>query len=477
MKFIDGKKPSREVTFADVFLLPQDYAGGSRHTVDITPPDPLPTTLPLVAADMLSVTGSRTAQTLARRGGLAVLSHDLADRNVGEIIGEVKASHPVWQSAPVAAVDTRVCDVGSMADAYGHGVVVVTDGAGSAVGTVQAARLQQAESHERMGDLADEPTFLKEDTAPRAAFELLVDRGIEVALINRTGYPGTIATRRGMVRSLVHEPALDKEGKLLTAVAVGMTGEAVDRAGRAIEHGADVIVLHTPHAAQGPARDVVARLRERIGDRILVAGVAVTGEATQSLIHAGTDIVRVGLGGGAMCTTRMMTGVGRPQFTAVAECAEAAREQNRSVWSDGGIRHPRDVVLALAAGAASVMVGTWFARTLESPPPLLRDVAGNTYKECFGIGSTRAVANRSANLDPLARELASYWNEGLSSSRLQVKPGEAGLEDVIDRIVAGLRSGCTYAGVTSIAELHERAVIGVQSGAGYAEGAPLPQGW
>ncbi|MGW2277820.1 IMP dehydrogenase [Streptomyces sp. NPDC001770] len=477
MHFVSGVEPSYELTFSDVFLLPQDYVGGSRHTVDITPTDPLPTRLPLVASDMLSVTGRRTAETLARRGGLAVLSYDLPEHEVRRCLSAVKSAHPLWQSAPVTVADARAGDVRHLADAHGHGCVVVTDAAGNQVGTVLAGRLRSAGGHERMGDLVVEPPVLSVEVSAREAFAFLDERGADHALVQRPGHPGTIATRRGTVRSLVFAPALDARGKLLTAVAVGMTGDAVERAGRCIEHGADVVVLHTPHAAQGPARDTVARLRERIGDRVLVAGVAVTGEATQGLIEAGADVVKVGLGGGAMCTTRMMTGVGRPQFTAVQECARAAKEYGCTVWSDGGIRHPRDVVLALAAGASSVMVGSWFARTLESPPPLRRDADGEAYKECFGIASRKAVADRSSSMAPIDRELAAYFDEGLSSSRLRVNPEEAGLEDVIDRIAAGLRSGCTYAGVTSLSELGERAVIGLQSAAGYAEGAPLPRGW
>ncbi|MEU5181956.1 IMP dehydrogenase [Streptomyces longwoodensis] len=474
---MDDVKPPYELTFSDVFLLPQDYVGGSRHTVDITPTDPLPTTLPLVASDMLAVTGRRTAETLARRGGVAVLSHDLPEREIRRCVGAVKAAHPVWQSAPVVTADARAADVRHLADSHGHGCVVVTDAAGGQAGILTAARLRGADGYERMGDLAVRSVVLTADCSPQDAFALMDEQGVDAALVERPGHPGTVATRRGAVRSLVFRPALDDRGRLLAAVAVGMTGDAVERAGRAVDLGADLVVLHTPHAAQRPARDAVSRVRDRIGDRVLVAGVAVTGEATSGLIDAGADIVKVGLGGGAMCTTRMMTGVGRPQFTAVQECAQAAGERGRTVWSDGGIRHPRDVVLALAAGASSVMVGSWFARTLESPPPLLRDPDGEAYKECFGIASRKAVSSRSARLDPLDRELASYFDEGLSSSRLRVRPDEAGLEDVVDRIAAGLRSGCTYAGVTSIAELGERAVIGLQSAAGYAEGAPLPQGW
>ena len=128
----------------------------------------------------------------------------------------------------------------------------------------------------------------------------------------------------------------------------------------------------------------------------MVAGNVVSAQGTRDLIAAGADIVKVGVGPGAMCTTRMMTGVGRPQFSAVAECAAAARELGKHVWADGGVRHPRDVALALAAGASNVMIGSWFAGTYESPGDLKVDQAGNAYKESFGMASKRAVAARTA---------------------------------------------------------------------------------
>ncbi|MFE6357989.1 IMP dehydrogenase [Streptomyces rochei] len=471
--------PTRgEFTFADVFLLPQDYQGGSRHHVDLTPDDPPDTRLPLVSADMLAVTGRRVAETMARRGGLGVFSHDLDEQYVGEAIRSVKSAHPVWETAPTVSADASVTASRHLAGRFGHGQLVVTDGQGDAVGAVSELRLLGAEGHTRVGDLAEEPMTLSEDTDPREAFLRMTSHGAAMALVRTAGRAGTVATPRGAIRSMLFPPALDARGRLLTAVAVGMTQGAVSRAKALIEHGADVVVLHTPHAAQEPARRTVAALREALGDRTLVAGVAVTGEATEALIGAGTDVVKVGLGGGAMCTTRMMTAVGRPQFSAIVECAEVARGLGRSIWSDGGVRHPRDVVLALAAGASSVMVGSWFSRTLESPPPLMTGEDGQRYKECFGIASRRAVGARSSGLDPVEQALASYFEEGISNSRLRLDPERLGLEDVIDHIAAGLRSGCTYTGATSLPELRERAVVGVHhSAAGYAEGAPLPQGW
>jgi IMP dehydrogenase len=177
-----------------------------------------------------------------------------------------------------------------------------------------------------------------------------------------------------------------------------------------------------------------------------------------------------------MCTTRMMTGVGRPQFSAVEDCAAAARELGREVWADGGVRHPRDVALALAAGAANVMVGSWFAGTYESAGDM-HDDGGRLYKESFGMASARAVKARTSTASGFERARAGLFEEGISSSRMYLDPARPGVEDLIDGIVAGVRSSCTYAGARTVRELHERALLGVQSAAGYEEGRPLPTSW
>jgi len=208
----------------------------------------------------------------------------------------------------------------------------------------------------------------------------------------------------------------------------------------------------------------------------VAAGNVVSADGARALVEGGADIVKVGVGPGAMCTTRMMTGVGRPQFSAVLECAAAVRDLGGHVWADGGVRHPRDVALALAAGASSVMIGSWFAGTHESPGDLVED-GGRSYKISFGMASARAVAHRTAGESAYDRARKGLYEEGISASRMYLDPARPGVEDLIDQICSGVRSACTYAGASSLAELHERAVVGVQSAAGYAEGRPLATSW
>ena len=241
--------------------------------------------------------------------------------------------------------------------------------------------------------------------------------------------------------------------------------------------GADVLVIDTAHGHQTRTLRAIEEVRAVAPDAPIVAGNVVTAEGTRDLINAGADVVKVGVGPGAMCTTRMMTGVGRPQFSAVLDCAAEASVHGKVIWADGGVRHPRDVALALAAGAANVMFGSWLAGTYESAADTLRDPDGRLYKESFGMASNRAVKSRNRTETAFERARKELFEEGISTSRMYLDPDRPGVEDIIDDIVAGVRSACTYAGAATIADFHERAVVGVQSAAGYSEGQPQGTSW
>jgi IMP dehydrogenase len=261
------------------------------------------------------------------------------------------------------------------------------------------------------------------------------------------------------------------------AAAVGINGDVAAKAAEVLDTGADVLVIDTAHGHQDKMIDALRAVRALDPQVPVVAGNVVSAAGTRELIEAGADVVKVGVGPGAMCTTRMMTAVGRPQFSAVLECAAAARELGKHVWADGGVRHPRDVALALAAGASNVMIGSWFAGTLESPGDLYTDNDGRQYKESFGMASSRAVRNRTATDTDYDRARKSLFEEGISTARMYIDPARPSVEDVIDEIVAGLRSSCTYAGARTLEEFHERAIVGLQSTAGFAEGRPLHTSW
>jgi IMP dehydrogenase len=322
------------------------------------------------------------------------------------------------------------------------------------------------------------PVTLPAGTAPAKAFDLLHEGRHRLApVVAPSGELVGILTRTGALRATLYSPAVDAKGRLRVGAAVGVNGDVAKKAKLLLDAGVDILVVDTAHGHQDKMLSALRAVRGLAPPVPVVAGNVVTAAGVSDLVEAGADIVKVGVGPGAMCTTRMMTGVGRPQFSAVLECAAQAARLGAHVWADGGVRHPRDVALALAAGASSVMIGSWFAGTYESPGDTVRDPDGRLYKESFGMASARAVRLRSAGDSAFERARKELFEEGISSARMYLDPVRPGVEDLLDMIVAGVRSSCTYAGARDLASFTEHAVVGIQSASGYTEGMPVPISW
>jgi IMP dehydrogenase len=479
MRFLPGHHASHDLTYGDVFLVPSRSDVASRFDVDLAPDDGTGATIPVVVANMTAVSGRRMAETVARRGGVAILPQDIPLGVIADVIGWVKTRHPVVETAVTIAPSDTVHIALTLIDKRAHGAaVVVEDGrpvgvvaAGDCAGVDQFTQVAQVMSADPtcldisvLGSMADAYEQLH---ASRRRFTPVVDAGRLVGVLTRTG----------ALRSSVYRPAVDAAGHLLVGAALGVNGDVRARAQGLLDAGADLLVVDTAHGHQAKMLEALKAVRSVEPGVPVVAGNVVTAEGVGDLVAAGADIVKVGVGPGAMCTTRMMTAVGRPQLSAVLECAARARELGARVWADGGVRHPRDVALAVAAGASQVMIGSWFAGTHESPGDLHVDSEGRRFKESFGMASARAVAARTRLDSPFERARKALYEEGISSSRMYLDPARPGVEDLLDHITSGLRSACTYAGATDLPELAERAVVGIQSSAGYEEGRPLPAGW
>ena len=476
MRFLEGQQPSHDLTYDDVFLVPGRSSVASRFDVDLTTADGSGATVPVIAANMTAVAGRRMAETLARRGALTVLPQDVAPEAVAEIVGWIKSRHPVWDTPLVLTPADAVADALNLLSKRAHGAIVVVDDAGRPVGTVDEAACTGVDRFTRLGDVLDPgPLTLPLDTPPREVFEALGSRRVALGLDGDGRLTGLL-TALGALRADIYRPTLDSNGRFRTAAAIGINGDAGVKAKALLDAGVDLLVVDTAHGHQEKMLEALRAVGTVVSDAgvtvPVAAGNVVTAEGVRDLAAAGADIVKVGVGPGAMCTTRMMTGVGRPQFSAVLECAAAARDLGVRVWADGGVRHPRDVALALAAGASAVMIGSWLAGTYESPGDLQRDETGRPYKESFGMASKRAVSARTRGDRPFDRARKALFEEGISSSRQLLDPSRPGVEDVLDEICSGVRSACTYAGARTLDELHERAAVGVQTTAGFLEGTP-----
>ena len=478
MRFLEGHNPPYDLTYDDVFIVPSRSDVTSRFDVDLSTVDGTGTTIPVVVANMTAVAGRRMAETIARRGGITVLPQDLPIAAVKETVDFVKSRDLVVDTPVILTPDDSVSDATALLHKRAHGAAVVVDD-GRPVGLVTEANCAGVDRFARVRDVAvSDFVTAPVGTDPRKVFDLLEHDPIDVAVM--TGPDGMLAgvlTRTGAIRAGIYTPAVDASGRLRIAAALGINGDVAAKASALAEAGADVLVIDTAHGHQVKMLDAIKAVAALNLGLPLAAGNVVSADGTRDLISAGATIVKVGVGPGAMCTTRMMTGVGRPQFSAVHECASAATELGAHVWADGGVRHPRDVALALAAGAANVMIGSWFAGTYESPGDLLYDRDNRLYKESYGMASKRAVAARTAADGAFDRARKALFEEGISTSRMSLDRARGGVEDLLDHITSGLRSTCTYVGAATLPDLHDRVVLGVQSAAGFAEGHPLPTGW
>jgi IMP dehydrogenase len=470
--------PAHDLAYSDVFLVPSRSSVTSRLAVDLGTRDGSGTTIPIVVANMTAVAGRRMAETVARRGGLVILPQDIPVDVVADVISWVKSRDLVHDTPLTLSPDATTGHALSLLPKRAHGAVVVIED-GAPVGIVTEADCHGVDRFTQLRQvMSTELLMLPAGTDPEHAFSLLHEGRHRVApVVDGTGRCVGILTRTGALRATLYDPAVDDRGRLRIGVALGINGDVAGKAKLLLDAGADMLVVDTAHGHQEKMISALRAVRALTPSVPVAAGNVVTAEGVGDLVEAGADIVKVGVGPGAMCTTRMMTGVGRPQFSAVLECAARARELGAHIWADGGVRHPRDVALALAAGASSVMIGSWFAGTCESPGDVFRDADGRLYKESFGMASARAVRLRTSADSPFERARKELFEEGISTSRMYLDPQRPGVEDLIDTITAGLRSACTYAGARTLDELHERAVVGLQGAAGYTEGMPLPSGW
>jgi IMP dehydrogenase len=469
------EQPPYELTYSDVFLVPQYSDIESRLDVDMSSPDGT-STIPLVVANMNAVAGRRMAEVTARRGGVTVLPQDMPAEAVARAVASVQAAHPLFESALVMSPSDTVSDALAIIHKLSHGAVIVVDD--------QQRPLGIFTEHDGVGldrftpivnAMRTDVVSVKEGASVTELFEELHRQRLSVApVVRHDGKLAGVVTPTGLVRSNLYRPNVNADGQLRVAAAVGINGDVAGRTAELVALGVDIIVVDTAHGHQKKMLDAVKTARSTAPNAIIVAGNIVTAEGTKAILDQGANVVKVGVGPGAMCTTRVMTGVGRPQFSAVLECATEARKHGGHVWADGGVRHPRDVALALAAGASSVMLGSLLAGTYESATDLIIDGSGRAYKENYGMASRRAVAGRTRTDKAMDQARKALFEEGISNSRYYLDPERPGVENLIDQIIAGVRSAFTYAGARSVPEFWDRALVGVQSAAGFSEGLPRP---
>ena len=464
-----------ELSTDDVFLNPGYFDGGSRLDTDLSPPDFPGGAHPIVSANMNAVTGKRMAETMARFGGLGVLPQDMELDTVARIVKHIHAADTRYDTPLEVSPRETLRDVQGIIRKRSHDLVVVVDDERRPLGIISHSDLRDRDQYTQASLLMSPRLIALPVGIPNRDAYLQMDAGrVKAApVLDSSGRLVGVITRNDAVRLELLRPALDANGKLMVAAAVGISAQAPEIAGQLLDLGVSAIVLDTAHGHQRRMLETIAAVKTVVRGRIpIVAGNVCTAAGTKAILDAGADVVKVNIGPGAMCTTRMQTGAGRPTFTSVLVCAREARAHGKDVWADGGVKHPRDIALYLAAGASRVMVGTALAGTYESPGDVKEDKDGLLYKENYGMASGRAVSDRAADRDPFERAKKGFFREGISTSRIYIREGQESVGGILVDMITGVQSAFTYAGARTVAELHERVVIGVQTAAGYGEGTP-----
>jgi IMP dehydrogenase len=464
-----------ELSTDDVFLNPGYFDGGSRLETDLSPPDFPGGSHPIVSANMSAVTGKRMAETMARFGGLGVLPQDMELDTVARIVRHIHAADARYDTPLSVSPRATLRDVQGIIRKRSHDLVVVVDDERRPLGIITHSDLRDRDQYTQASLLMSTRMIsFPVGVTNRDAFLQMEEARIKAApVLDGSGRLAGVITRNDAVRLELLRPALGASGELMVAAAVGISAGVPDTVGQLLEIGISAIVLDTAHGHQRRMLEAIAAAKKVVRGRVpIIAGNVCTAEGTRALLDAGADVVKVNIGPGAMCTTRMQTGAGRPTFTSVLVCAREAHARGKHVWADGGVKHPRDIALYLAAGAARVMIGTALAGTYESPGDVKEDKAGLLYKENYGMASGRAVSDRNADQDPFERAKKGFFREGISTSRIYIREGHESVGAMLVEMITGVQSAFTYAGARTIAELHQRAEIGVQTPAGYTEGTP-----
>jgi IMP dehydrogenase len=476
---------SEAFSYDDVLLTPQASAVLPRDVDTSTTLHPnVRLRLPLLSAAMDKVTEADMAVALARQGGIGVIHKSVPIPNQAAMVEGVKRSESGFILDPVTLRPEDPVDTAfELMARYRVSGFPVVDGEGRLVGIVTNRDLRiGAEPGRPVSDYMTSKGLVtaRPGTTLEEAQDLMQEHRVEkLPIVEPNGEtPGLLTgmfTFKDIEKVRTYpNAAKDARGRLLCAAAVGVGPDADERAEALVAAGVDLLAIDSAHAHSAGILEFAAKLKDRFPEVALMVGNAATGDAVRACADHGADIVKVGVGPGSICTTRVVTGVGMPQFTAVLECARAAQEVGVTTVADGGVRYSGDLVKALAAGATAVMVGNMLAGTDESPGELVL-VGGRRYKEYRGMGSIDAMRSGSADRYFQAEKLSGSAREANQPSKL-VPEGVSGLlpyrgtvGEVTGQLEGGLRAGMGYLGAATLEQLAARARFVRQTAAGARE--------
>ncbi len=467
-----GKIAKEGLTFDDVLLIPQ-YSEVLPYQVDLSTKlcDNITLNIPLLSASMDTVTECELAIAMAREGGIGIIHKNMTIEQQAEQVDKVKRSENGVITNPFSlGPQNTLEDANNLMRRFKiSGVPVTVDG--RLVGIITNRDLRfETDMNKLIGDCMTKENLV---TAPvgttlEQAQKILAERRIEkLPLIDKKGNLKGLITIKDIEKAIKYpNSAKDSSGRLLAGAAVGVTADVMDRVSALVESKVDIITIDTAHGHSKGVLDCVAKVKKQFPHLPIIAGNVATAEATKALIDSGADVVKVGIGPGSICTTRIIAGIGVPQVTAVMDCAEQAEKMGKRIIADGGIKYSGDIVKALGAGASAVMLGSLFAGTEETPGEI-EIFQGRSYKVYRGMGSLAAMAAGSKDryFQANAKKLVPEGVEGRV-------PYRGSLADVIFQLMGGLRSGMGYCGMPNIDTLRKKAQFVKISNAALIESHP-----
>ncbi len=460
------------LTFDDVLLIPAASevlpATADLHT---TLCDGIQLNIPLVSAAMDTVTDCRLAIAIAREGGIGVIHKNMTVEEQAAQVDKVKRSeHGVITDPFHLSPEQPVSAAVELMEKYRISGVPVTQ-AGKLVGILTNRDLRfEADYSQPIANVMTKDNLVTapEGTSLEEAQKILGRHRIEkLPIVDKNGMLKGLITIKDIEKTIQYpNSARDKNGRLLAGAAIGASPDVLDRVAALVAAKVDMVVLDSAHGHSAGIVRAVSKVKSAFPDLPLVAGNVVTAEATKALIDAGADIVKVGIGPGSICTTRIVAGIGMPQLTAVLDCAEQADKMGKRIIADGGIKYSGDIVKALAAGASAVMIGSLFAGTAESPGEL-EIYQGRSFKSYRGMGSLPAMAKGSKDRY-FQSDAKKFVPEGVEGR----VPYRGALADIIFQLMGGLRAGMGYTGNATIDELRKNGRFVKMTSASLAESHP-----
>ncbi|HEQ9960760.1 IMP dehydrogenase [Streptococcus pyogenes] len=474
----DTKFLKKGYTFDDVLLIPaESHVLPNEVDLKTKLADNLTLNIPIITAAMDTVTGSKMAIAIARAGGLGVIHKNMSITEQAEEVRKVKRSENGVIIDPFFLTpEHKVSEAEELMQRYRiSGVPIVETLANrKLVGIITNRDMRfisdynaPISEHMTSEHLVTAAVGTDLETAERILHEHRIEK---LPLVDNSGRLSGLITIKD-IEKVIEFPhaAKDEFGRLLVAAAVGVTSDTFERAEALFEAGADAIVIDTAHGHSAGVLRKIAEIRAHFPNRTLIAGNIATAEGARALYDAGVDVIKVGIGPGSICTTRVVAGVGVPQVTAIYDAAAVAREYGKTIIADGGIKYSGDIVKALAAGGNAVMLGSMFAGTDEAPGET-EIYQGRKFKTYRGMGSIAAMKKGSSDR---------YFQGSVNEANKLVPEGIEGrvaykgaASDIVFQMLGGIRSGMGYVGAGDIQELHENAQFVEMSGAGLIESHP-----